>query len=78
MPQLKGKNKYLMYVKAHDYMKGKITGCYRVEPLKDNHKTTKRKQKTKQGNKAPNKTKEQSARETKEPKMTKTEQKQRY
>lgn len=32
MPIIRGKNAFLRYVQAHDCIKDKIMGCYRVEP----------------------------------------------
>ena len=76
MPQLQGKNEYLMYVKAHDCIKDKITGCYKVEPVGSSRKIVPKKPKPKQPKET--KIKETKAKVKDEPEMTRLERKQKY
>ena len=67
-----------MYVKAYDCIKDKVTGCYRVEPLRNKVKTNQKKQKTsKQEKETPTKT-TKIENKIKEPKITRLERKQKY
>ena len=47
MPEFKGKNHYLVGVKAKESAKDKVTGCYLVEDIKIQNKTKTKKTKNK-------------------------------
>ena len=74
MPQLQGKNEYLMYVKSHDCIKDKITRCYKVEPVGGSRKIVPKKPKPKQSKE----TKIKETKEKEEPEITRLERKQKY
>ena len=70
-----GKNAFLRYVQAHDCVKDKVTGCYRVEPVEKEKNLKPKPKNTKPKN---NKKEENKKSEKGEPELTKLERKQRY
>ena len=74
MPHVEGKNVFLRYVNAHDCVKDKVTGCYRVEPVEKEKKLRPKPKPPKTKNNKKEKNQNKTGTED-EPEMSKLEQK---